>query len=146
MSASQKLLEYIETAADEKPDVAIQEIQSLVQKGADLNYFHQETGQSVMHKVAVHWDKDLASLLYKNVLQSFKKYVDVSVMDMHGITPLHEAVRTNNTEMVEWLLKQKAKLEIKTLTGNQTPLHYAARFDSIEALQLLLHAGGNILL
>ena len=146
MSASQKLLEYVETAADEEPVFAIREIQSLLGKGADHNYVNKETGETVCHKMAVHWDRDKASLLYKHLMQFSKKSLDTNVLDKYGKTPLHEATRADNTDMVEWLLKHGAKLDMKTLREHQTPLHYAARFDSINSMEILQEEEGNFAL
>ncbi len=58
------------------------------------------------------------------------------------MTPLHEAARVNNIDMIEWLLSHEARMEEKTFTEQQTPLHYAAMFESIEVMEILLNKGG----
>ena len=140
---SHQLLEYIEQAPVEQHDSAIKEIQSYIEAGADLNYsWRQSGGGSIMHKIAVHWDKALTGLVYDKFIKSPGQTLNINVVNNSGRTPLHEAVRFSNFDMVEWLVGHGANMEMKTLREHQTPLHYAARFDSIEALEILLNAGG----
>ncbi len=83
-------------------------------------------------------------MFHEIFLQSCEHIPNVSAQDKNGRTPLHEAARVNNTDMVEWLLSHEARMEEKTFTEQQTPLHYAARLESIEVMEILLNKGGKI--
>ncbi len=140
---SQTLLDYIEAAVDNLPVEAIESIKSLLQN-ADLSYVCKETGETLFHKMATYWDLNPMDMFHEKNLQSCEHIPNVSAHDKNGRTPLHEAARVNNTDMVEWLLSHEARMEEKTFTEQQTPLHDAARFESIEVMEILLNKGGNI--
>ncbi len=140
---SQTLLDYIEAAVDNLPEEAIEAIQPLLQN-ADLSYVCKETGETLFHKMATYWDLNLMAMFHEHFLQSCEHNPNVSAQDKNGRTPLHEAARVNNTDMVEWLLSHEARMEEKTFMEQQTPLHYAARFESIEVMEILLNKGGKI--
>ena len=133
---SQELLDLVTMAADNESDTAIEKITFLIQEGADPNYASKETGETILHKVAANWGTDLADLISE-------KGINIDVRDSYGRTPLHAAASSNNSDMVQWLLEFLANMEAKTTNECQTPLHYAARFDSIESINILLHAGGE---
>ncbi len=124
----------VEEAND--PDAAVS-----TQK-ADLNYFSKETGETFFHKAAVHWDSNMMDMVHEKLSNSCEHIPNISAQDKNGRTPLHEAARVNNTDMVEWLLSHEARMEEKTFMEQQTPLHYAARFESIEVMEILLNVGG----
>ena len=130
------MLDLVTTAADDEPDTAIEKIKFLIQEGADPNCASKETGETILHKVAANWGTDLADLICE-------KGINIDVRDSYGRTPLHVAASSNNSDMVQWLLGCQANLEAKTTSECQTPLHYAARFDSMESIDVLLHAGGE---
>jgi ankyrin repeat protein len=90
-----------------------------------------------MHDIAAHWDKTVADYL-------FKRGLDIHLKDNSGRTPLHVAASTNNVEIVEWLADQGVDLAAKTNTENHTPLHYAARYDAVDALLVLVEKGGKL--
>jgi len=71
--------------------------------------------------------------------------LNLDIADNYGKTLLHEAVRFANFEVMEWLIEKGANMELKTLRELQMPLHYAARFDTIEAFEILFNAGGLII-
>jgi len=63
-----------------------------------------------------------------------------------GETPLHIAVKNDNTsagELVQLLIERGANLEATTKAGD-TPLMYAASYDNIPALNLLLEKGVSL--
>lgn len=66
--------------------------------------------------------------------------VDVNIHDSSGLTPLHEAMRSQNNDFSVFLIKDK-RVDVNAKdNGNQTPLHYAASNWSIVPLtDLLLH-------
>ena len=59
-----------------------------------------------------------------------------------GLTALHWAVRSNNTEMVRLLLSKGASLQVTDNEG-QTALHRAVRTNNRELLTVLLRSGGS---
>ncbi len=139
--ASQALLDIV--AAAEEVDCAsslMDTIQSLIDQKAELNYSSKETGETFFHKAAVHWDSNMMDMVHERFIltRSCEHILNISAQDKNGRTPLHEAARVNNTDMVEWLLSHEARMEEKTFTEQQTPLHYAARFESIEVMEILV--------
>ncbi len=136
-------MDYIETAVDTRPEEGMKAIQLLLQT-ADLGYVCKETGETFFHKMATYWDLKLMDMFHEQFLQSCEHIPNISAQDKNGRTPLHEAARVNNIDMVEWLLSHEARMEEKTFTEQQTPLHYAARFESIEVMEFLLNKGGEI--
>lgn len=88
-----------------------------------------------MHIVARNWDVMIAEFLRE-------KGIDVCHADLVGRTPLHVAASSNHYDMVEWLVSHGADMEAKTTIQRQTPVHYAARNDSVLALEVLIQNGG----
>ena len=62
--------------------------------------------------------------------------------DEGGLTALHWAARSNNTEMVRLLLSKGASLKVTDSEG-QSVLHTAVRTNNRELLAVLLHNGGS---
>lgn len=90
-----------------------------------------------MHQVAAHWDTSVANYLLERGL-------DVHHRDKDGRSPLHVAASTNHTEILVWLIEQGVALEGKTNVEMQTPLHLAARNDSVKSMQILIEKGGEL--
>lgn len=67
---------------------------------------------------------------------------DINAANIHGKTPLHEAVRHNYVETAAYLLEKGARETVCTHTLS-TALHTAASCGSLECLELLIkhHAG-----
>lgn len=61
-----------------------------------------------------------------------------------GITPLMEAVRNDNEEIVKLLLQHKADADLKDMEG-RTALIWAAKKKHWKLISLLLEASGNVL-
>uniref|UniRef100_A0A1A7YNT6 Ankyrin 3b n=1 Tax=Iconisemion striatum TaxID=60296 RepID=A0A1A7YNT6_9TELE len=59
-----------------------------------------------------------------------------------GYTPLHVACHYGNVKMVNFLLKNQAKVNAKTKNG-YTPLHQAAQQGHTHIINLLLHHGAS---
>ncbi|HZJ15366.1 MAG TPA: ankyrin repeat domain-containing protein [Chthoniobacteraceae bacterium] len=66
---------------------------------------------------------------------------DVNAIDGSGEWPLKSAAESNDVERIGWLLNHGADVD-RTSTG-ETALHTAVRFDSREAVGILLKAGAN---
>ena len=133
---SQEILDFMSNSIDIDHQSVKQRVQFALQQGADPLFPSRQSGQTMLHLIAANWDREIAALL-------MGKIPNIDVRDSHGRTPLHEAAASNNYIMVEWLIEQQANLEAKTVKENQTPLHYAARFDAIQSIKVLLQAGGN---
>jgi len=65
------------------------------------------------------------------------KIANWNFQDPQGITVIHYASAFQNTDLLEYLIQQKAPLHIKTPHG-YTPFHYAARAGSEKCLKLLI--------
>ena len=111
-------------------------MENLLSNGAEINSSDETSGSTIMHKVAEQWDTTVAQFLYE-------RGVDIHCADNSGKTPLHIAASTDHKDMVVWLIEQGAELEAKTAIENQTPVHYAARNDSVQALEALVQLGGK---
>ncbi len=57
-------------------------------------------------------------------------------------TPLHYAAASDNTEMVNYLIKRGADINARTLRGI-TPLYMAARDGTLDTVKALLNAGAR---
>ncbi|MFN7095687.1 MAG: ankyrin repeat domain-containing protein, partial [Burkholderiales bacterium] len=71
-------------------------------------------------------------------------YLDdyLEAKDDKGLTPLHIAAQSEQSEMVIFLLNQGANIEAKTNRGGYTPLHLAVSNETI--VDTLLKAGAKI--
>jgi ankyrin repeat protein len=72
-----------------------------------------------------------------------KEGADVNAMNNYGVTALHLAADTANTELIRLLLKAGADPESPNPDG-ETALHVVARSGNVEAAKLLLKAGANV--
>ncbi|RXK13544.1 hypothetical protein CP965_06995 [Halarcobacter mediterraneus] len=58
--------------------------------------------------------------------------------------PLHNAVRSNNKELVNSLIKENKELLNKKDRFGYTPLHLASRFNHLEIVKLLIDSGAEV--
>ena len=81
---------------------------------------------------------------YLEQVQQFleKKPEKVNVSDSFGYTALHYAAQRNKVEVVRYLLKKGAQVDIQDCGA--TPLHRAAAFNAVESCQILVEAGANV--
>ncbi|KAF2905112.1 hypothetical protein ILUMI_01061 [Ignelater luminosus] len=93
-------------------------------------------------------DKDENSLSYIVSKGNAKKLNELALAgrnvnekDKFGLTPLHVAVRTAMTEMVEILIRNGANTNATDSSG-KTPLHWSVIEGSLDILKLLLAAKG----
>lgn len=133
---AQALLKYFRMLSDSNADIDFAYIENILSKGADINATEQCSGKTVMHEVAEKWDTSVAQFLHN-------RGIDIHCADNKGKTPLHIAAGTNHKEMVKWLISQGADIEVETNIERQTAVHYAARNDSVNALQVLIESGGR---
>ena len=69
---------------------------------------------------------------------------NVNQQDQYGRSPLHVAAAVDYAEMVEFLLQNGADINITTTGEGQTPIHFAAKNDAINSLQMFLEYEANI--
>jgi cytochrome c len=110
----------------------IAEIERLLDEGADVN----ESGLATPLFYAIQYKHtDAAHLL-------IERGADVNKASTWG-TPLNEAAKQGNAEIVGLLLEQGADHTVTAAEG-LTPLHSAAEGGSVEAVQHLLDHGADI--
>lgn len=63
--------------------------------------------------------------------------------DKDGYTPLHRACYGNHVNVVEYLLRAGAKIDVKTMDEWQ-PLHSACCWNNVESAAVLIANGANI--
>ena len=69
---------------------------------------------------------------------------NVNHQDIFGRSPLHVAAAVDYASMVECIVQNGGDIHIKTKGEEQTPIHYAAKNDAVNSLQMLLGYGANI--
>ncbi|KAL5255648.1 hypothetical protein ACHWQZ_G011029 [Mnemiopsis leidyi] len=128
------LLFYFFKLADNPNTIASFEyIDQLLAAGADVNA-QDRVGQTLLHEVARDWSDDVAQYL-------ITKGAHINTPDCQGRTPLHIACRTENESVVRCLLRNGAASEALTAGELQTPLHYAARHDAAQVIEVLQEFG-----
>ncbi|MDR0320299.1 MAG: ankyrin repeat domain-containing protein [Treponema sp.] len=60
-----------------------------------------------------------------------------------GLTPIHNAVISNYTGLISFLLEKNIDLNIKSASG-ATPLHEAARMGNIDVISMFLNNGADV--
>ncbi len=133
---TQALLRYFLQISNSDTDVDLTYIEHLLSNGADIHSTDEYSGTTVMHEVAENWDVTVAQFLYD-------RGIDSNRADNTGKTPLHIAAGVNHRDMIVWLIRQGADVEAKTNVEKQTPVHHAARSDSVLALEALIQNGGE---
>lgn len=72
-----------------------------------------------------------------------RKGGDVNMKDVGKRAPLHWAAETGNRDIIRNLSESSASVNSKTKNSGLTPLHLAAHFGNIEAVQILLQYGAK---
>ncbi|XP_028851603.1 ankyrin repeat and death domain-containing protein 1B isoform X2 [Denticeps clupeoides] len=90
-------------------------------------------------------EKEYIEAAKRNDLATIKqlgKGVNINAKNVHHRTALHYAVAHKNVEVVDLLLRRRAKLDLQDKHG-VTAIHLAAWFGSLEILKLLVQAGAD---
>ena len=115
------------------------EVLRLLQAGVYAQFAVNRTGDQLIHVVAESGDVQMAQLL-----QQYGD-VDIDARDIRGITPLYNAIKKGNDEMVHWLCKQGALVDAKTdFYLQSTPLAVAVSRGQSETARILLDFGADI--
>ncbi|TPX34182.1 hypothetical protein SmJEL517_g03071 [Synchytrium microbalum] len=95
-----------------------------------------ETGSELVLAQAVR-NGDLPKALHCLVLNA-----DINELDLYGNTPLHYAVKQNDTSMVEFLLQWRADVNVQD-QAKMTPLHIATVTGNMSLVSQLLKRGAR---
>ncbi|KPJ51996.1 MAG: hypothetical protein AMS16_07030 [Planctomycetes bacterium DG_58] len=126
-----------ERSAPCAPDLRPDDIERLIDKGAEVNVSDPETDETPLHLAA-----------WKTTEHVFERIIDkganVNAKDKNGWTPLHlAALRRALMNRVEILVKRGAKVDAADADGD-TPLHVAAARGLDETAELLLELGADV--
>ncbi|KAL6080674.1 Poly [ADP-ribose] polymerase tankyrase-2 [Balamuthia mandrillaris] len=104
-----------------------------------MHSFGQGTqwGKITLWDAAADGDLEMCKLRMKSAV------THVNAKDAQGKTALHEAARWGHTNVIEFLLDNKAELEARTNEGS-TPLHLAAMNGKDDAVRFLISKGADI--
>ena len=70
-----------------------------------------------------------------------KGWTNINIKNREGETPLHEAVKGNNKDLIEWLITHGADVNARDLSGC-TPVSTASGYGHKDIVELLKAAGG----
>jgi hypothetical protein len=132
------LLIYMWTLTEklEVPEIDLNFIVALLVDEVNINN-RDEYGQTFMHALVRDWNADLVRFAHHY-------NADLNAQDNYGISPLHLAAALNLKETTEQLLLHGASHRLRTKHFQQTAMHYAARFNSIDVLNVLLRYEADI--
>ena len=84
------------------------------------------------------------SLLFSNTYAEVRKGIDLGAnvnTRLRGSTPLYDAARKNNTEILYLLLRRGA--DVNAISHGETALHKVVQFNNVKFTQILLKEGAN---
>jgi hypothetical protein len=127
---------------------SIEEIEKLLKLGADVNSSCSAMIQDPKTKKYVLQRSTILIETIKCRQADVAKFLvnhgaDVNKQNSQGVTPLMFSVMAfDNTDLLEFLLKHKAKLAHKDMAGN-TPLSGAVAMAKVDAVKVLLENGAD---
>ncbi|XP_017087183.2 tyrosine-protein kinase Shark [Drosophila bipectinata] len=92
-----------------------------------------QDGQTALHLAALHSDEDILKLLLDAKVQ-------VNSSDSFGNQPLHYAARSKPANFIRTLIAAQANVQGRNNENGYVPLHEAAKYGNLEAVQELLLA------
>jgi len=131
------LLTYLWTFTDQhdKQEIDLTFLQSLIDSGCNVNC-RDEYGQTMLHAIVRDWHSDVALFAIRN-------NADINAQDRMGRTPLHLAAALNSVDMAKTLLHNGAKVDLVTVSEKQSAMHYAAKYNSLETMKVLIKFQGS---
>ena len=109
----------------------------LVSSGADVNYI-AKNGDTILHYAAFGGNTDL--LYYIMFVSPLRRDI-INCKNLHGETPLFEAVKGNNIEAVKVFIMHGADANHKN-ENNETPL-FSSDLKNIKIAKLLIESGAD---
>ncbi|XP_017049477.1 tyrosine-protein kinase Shark [Drosophila ficusphila] len=97
-----------------------------------------QDGQTALHLAALNADEDIL----KNLLNA---KVQVNSSDSYGYQPLHYAARSKPASFIRILIAAQANVQGRNIENGHVPLHEAAKYGNLEAVQELLLAEAPLL-
>ncbi|WP_375316768.1 ankyrin repeat domain-containing protein [Wolbachia endosymbiont (group A) of Opomyza germinationis] len=139
-----KLLEVVNTNADSNhaPVFLAVEVGSLrildllIESGANFGGFYKSIG-NLLHSAVSHGQLDIIQYL------ADKKVFDLNSVNEGGMASLHLAAFNGYSDVVEYLIKKGAKVNLKDRNG-YTPLHWAASNDHLKIVEYLIKKGAKV--
>lgn len=91
-----------------------------------------------------HWrDIDAIFQAKSKRIKHFPEYITINTTTKYGTSALHKAAENGHVETVDYLVQNKANVNILDFL-NMTPLHSAATMGHSDIISTLLEAGANI--
>ncbi|WP_265025522.1 ankyrin repeat domain-containing protein [Wolbachia endosymbiont (group A) of Bibio marci] len=132
----QTLLENTAKLLEAAREGNIEEVNSLISKGANVNA-EDNNEQTPLHQAAAYGRKEAVEVLLNNG-------ANVNAVDEHHSTPLHRAAENGHKEVVEALLKVNG-IDVNAQDKYEgTPLHFAAKMGHAEIVKDLLDKGASV--
>ena len=107
----------------------------LATRPAAVHWQQTSSGQRALHTVAMTGHCQMGAEL-------IKAGAEVEARDHHGRTPLAQAARSGQQNIVDLLLQEKADIHAQDKKGN-TPLHLAAEGISADTILMLIARGAD---
>lgn len=121
----------------DKKDIDLNLIKKTLDHGTDINT-RDDLGQTILFAIVRDWHVDVT-------LFAIRYGADVNAQDDYGRSPLHLASALNYLNVAEVLLQHGADPNLETFKEKQTPVHYAAKHNSLEVLKHLIRNDGSFL-
>ena len=132
------MLTYLWTFTDQydKLEIDLNFLKSFIDSGVDINA-GDKYGQTILHAFVRDWHPDVTLFAIRN-------NANVNAQDIYGRSPLHLAAALNCSVIARILLQNGALVDIETFVDLQTPLHYTAKYNSLETLKVLIKFKSSI--